>query len=205
VRQEILDHNIIYEFGYTLVLDTLADIRKEAHKQRPKCDVPLYRFARDRPHWWFLNAEDTGYPINGHLRLKVEKNDPQMYGPEGHWDAKDAPVIYIRAAYRTTNKLAEIYWETADRPGFPPEQKIRFPIESDGTFRTYEVDLSRSSLYQGKIRRLRFDPVETGGVGEFVDVESIAFQKNNAPAGTEEKGRVEGVVPELKRKDSVGK
>jgi hypothetical protein len=81
VRQEILDHNIVYEFRYTLVLDNLANIRKEAYKQRPKSAVPVYHFASDRQHWWFLNAEDTGYPIKGHLRLKVEKNDPQMYGP----------------------------------------------------------------------------------------------------------------------------
>ena len=40
VRQEILDHNIVYEYRYTLVLDTLAQIRKEAYKQRPKSTLP---------------------------------------------------------------------------------------------------------------------------------------------------------------------
>lgn len=175
VRQEILDHNIVYEFRYTLVLDNLTNIRKEACKQRPKSALPVYRFTNDRQHWWFLNAEDTGYPINGHLRLKVEKTDPQMYGPDGYWDAKEAPIIYIRAAYRTKNKIAEIYWETTDRPGFPPEQRARFAIEPDGKLRTYEVNLSQSPSYRGHIRRLRFDPVETGEVGDFVDVECISF------------------------------
>jgi hypothetical protein len=177
VRQEILDHNIIYDFRYTLVLDNLANIRKEACKQRPKSALPDYRFASDRQHWWFLNAKDTGYPIEGHLRVEVEKSDPQMYGPEGYWDAKDAPILYIRAAYRTKNKIAEVFWETTDRPGFPPEQSVRFAVEPDGDLRTYEVNLSQSPSYRGQIRRLRFDPVEGGEVGDFVDVESISFTR----------------------------
>jgi hypothetical protein len=178
VRREILDSNIVYEFRYTLVLDNLTNIRKEAYKQRPKCDFPVYRFASDRQHWWFLNAEDTGYPIHAHLRVKVEQNDPQMYGPEGYWDAQDAPILDIRAAYRTKNKIAEVFWETTEKPGFPPEQRARFAVEPDGNLRTYEVDLSQSRSYRGQIRRLRFDPVEAGGPGDFVDVESISFRKN---------------------------
>ncbi len=174
VRQEVLDHNIVYEFRYRLVLDTLTNIRKEAYKHRPKSALPDYRFTNDRQHWWFLNAKDIGYPIKGHLRVKVENNDPQMFGPEGYWNAKDAPVIYIRAAYRTKNNVAVVYWETADKPGFAPHQKVKFTVEPDGKFRTYKVDLSVSPAYRGKIRRIRFDPVEIGEVGEFVDMEFIS-------------------------------
>ena len=90
-----------------------------------------------------MNAEDTGSPLKDSWRLKVEKDDPQMFGPEAFWQAKDAPKIFIRAAYRTTNKTAELFWETADKPGFRTEQSVKFAIEPDGKFRTYEVDLSR--------------------------------------------------------------
>ena len=45
VRQEILDHNIVYEYRYTLVLDTLAQIRKEAYKQRLKSGLPDYNIT----------------------------------------------------------------------------------------------------------------------------------------------------------------
>ena len=179
VRQEILDHNIVYEYRYTLVLDTLAQIRKEAYKQRPKSALPDYNFATDRQHWWFQNAADTGYPIRRHLRLKVEKDDPQMYGPEGFWEAKDVPKIYIRAAYRTQNMTAELFWETTEQPGFPPDQSVRFTVKPDGKVRTYEVELSHSPTYRGKIRRLRFDPVETGVAGDAVDVESISAKTNS--------------------------
>ncbi len=177
VRQEILDHNIVYEYRYTLVLDSLPNIRKEAYRQRPKSGLPDYRFTSDRQHWWFANAEDAGSPIEDHLRLKLEKDDPQLYGPEGFWDAGDAPKVYIRAAYRTTNKVAELFWETAAKPGFPAEQKVRFTVEPDGKFHTYEVDLSASPAYRGKIRRLRFDPVESGAAGDFVNLEFLSVKK----------------------------
>jgi hypothetical protein len=40
VRQEVLDHNIVYEYRYPLVLDSLTNIRQEAYKQRPKSALP---------------------------------------------------------------------------------------------------------------------------------------------------------------------
>lgn len=178
VRQEILDHNIVYDYRYTLVLDSLTNIRKEAYKHRPKSDVPDYRFAGNRQHWWCVNAEDTGFPIKGALRLKIEKDDPQLYGPDGCWKAKDVPKVFIRAAYRTKNTTAELFWETTEKPGFASEQKVRFTVEPDGKFHTYEVDLSASPAYRGNIRRLRFDPVEIGAVGETVDVEFISSKRD---------------------------
>jgi hypothetical protein len=177
VRQEILDYNIVYDYRYTLVLDSLPNIRKEAYKQRPKSSLPDYRFRKDRQHWWLVNADDTGWPVQGCWRLKVEQDDPQMIGPEGGWDAKRVPKIFIRAAYRTKNTAAEPFWERTEKPGFRPEQSVRFPIKPDGELRTYEVDLSRSPAYRGRIRRLRFDPVEAGGAGETVDVELISARK----------------------------
>lgn len=178
VRQEILDHNIVYEYRYRLLLDTLANIRKEALIQRPKSPVPDYRFAKDRQHWWLVNANDRGFPLKDCWRLNVEKNDPQMIGPEGFWHAKDAPTIFIRAAYQTTNKTAELFWETTDRPGFRTDQSVRVTIVPDGKFRTYEVDLSSSATYRGTMRRLRFDPIETGRPGETVDVEFISAKRD---------------------------
>lgn len=174
VRQDILDHNIVYEFRYTLVLDSLTNIRKAAYKQRPTSNRPDYRFTNDRQHWWFQNAEDSGSSAKNGLHLKVEKDDPQLYGPETFWESKDVPKIYIRAAFRTKNKTAQLFWQTAEKPGFPAEQSVRFDIEPDGQFRTYEVDLSGSATYRNTIRRLRFDPVEMGRPGEAVDVEFIS-------------------------------
>ncbi len=178
VRQEILDHKIVYEYRYSLVLDSLQNIRKEAYQQRPTTSAPDFRFRSDRQHWWYVNASDAGAPIKGRLRLKVEQDDPQLIGPEGCWNAADIPTIFVRAAYRTTDTAAELLWETTQKPGFRPEQSIRFTVIADGKFRTYQVQLSSSAAYRGTIRRLRFDPVETGRPGETVDVDFISARND---------------------------
>ncbi|MFO1021809.1 MAG: hypothetical protein U0903_14105 [Planctomycetales bacterium] len=46
VRKEVLDHNIVYEFEYTLVLDSLANIRAEAARVRPKSPFRMPTFSR---------------------------------------------------------------------------------------------------------------------------------------------------------------
>ncbi len=177
IRHEILDHNIVYEYRYTLILDSLRNIRQYARDDRPKSSLPDYRFERDRQHWRLVNAEDTGYPVQGCLRLKVEKDDPHLIGPEAFWDAADVPKLYIRAAYRTRRREAEVFWATKDKPGFSPEQRVQFRVEPDGGFHTYEVDLSASAAYRGKITGLRLDPVNSGAPGEQVDIAFISCKK----------------------------
>ena len=178
VRRELLDHNMVYEYRYALVLDSLKSIRQKAYQQRPTSPAPDYQFKNDRQHWWLVNASDTGFPIKDHWRLKVEQDDPHMIGPECCWHAADVPTIFIRAAYRTTNTTAQLFWETTEKPGFHPEQNVKFAVIPDGKFRTYEVRLSSSAAYRGTIRRLRFDPVETGQPGETVAVEFISASKD---------------------------
>ncbi len=174
IRQEALDHNIVYEYRYSLVLDSLEAIRKEAYRLRPAISGPEYQFATDRQHWWSINVADEGMPLSGAWRLHLEQNDPQLFGPESSWQAKDVPVIYIRAAYKTKQRSGTIFWETASRSGFPVEQSVKFEVIPDGKMRSYRVDLSTSPKYRGEIRRLRFDPVDTGHPGDLVELESFS-------------------------------
>lgn len=176
VRQEILDHQIVYEYRYTLVLDSLDNIRQAAVRQRPPSALPDYRFHADRQHWWFINTCDQGYPIRERLRLQLDQDDPQLYSPEGCWPAAEVPTLYVRAAFRTTNRTAELFWETTDQAGFPAEQSLKFDIIPDGQLRTYAIPLSKSPAYRGTIRRLRFDPVETAKPGETLELEWISHR-----------------------------
>jgi hypothetical protein len=117
-------------------------------------------------------------PVEGCLRLKVEKDDPQMIGPEAFWDAKDMPKLFIRAAYHTKQMEAELFWTTNEQPNFNSERRVRFTIQPDGKFDTYEVDVAGAASYRGKITGQRFDPVDAGSKGEFVDVAFISFAKD---------------------------
>lgn len=180
LRQEILDHNIVYEYRYLLILDTLANIRKLAYQHRPKSNLPDYRFDRDRQHWRLVNAKDAGYPLSGRMRVKVEKHSAQLIGPVSFWKAADVPKAYVRAAFQTTADTATLYWSTTEKPGFADERSVRFKIvpggKTLGEMRTYEINLAKSPGYRGIITGLRLDPPAPGGPGEQVDVEFVSYK-----------------------------
>jgi hypothetical protein len=176
LHNDILDYNIEYEYSYVLIVGSIDDIRGYVYEHAARPAPPAYRFARDRQHWCYGNATDTGWPIDGELKVLVEGNDPQMHGPPGFWQAKDAPKLYIEAAYETSDTHAQVFWARADAPGLSEEKSVHFDIVADGKYRTYEVDLSASPEYRGAITGLRFDPVGAGKPGEFVRVKSISFQ-----------------------------
>ncbi len=173
VRKEILDQNIVYEYRYDLVLDSLDAIRAYAVAHRPVDPRPDYRFTKDRQHWIYADMTDAGFPIEGGLKLHPGKLDPEMIGPEQHWPADSVPRLFIRAAYTRPGR-AEVFWSVAGKPGFSPERKVAFDVIPDGAFHSYEIDLGSHPEYRGTITGLRFDPVSSGVAGEVVKVELIS-------------------------------
>ncbi len=179
---EVLDHNIEYEFRYVLVLGDLAEIRRSVYQRPERPAPPEYRFARDRQHWHFVSAADQGWPIEGELRLKLDQDDPQLIGPEGFWQATDAPRLYIHGAWPPGPDQAEVFFKTAAEPDFSPEKKVTLPLIPDGQYRVYSVDLSQAAGYRGGITGLRFDPLPEGRSGTIVRLRSIGFREPK-PAG----------------------
>lgn len=175
LRKEILDHNIIYTYEYVLILGTVNEIRRYAVSRRPRDTRPDYRFHTDRQHWYYVNAEDTGFPPRNGLHVKLEQGDPQMIGPEQWWQAKEVPVLYLRAAFHTSQDRAEIFWSVPGQ-GFAPERSLSFQIRPDGRFHTYAVELASSPTYTGTIAGLRLDPVPAGQQGDYVQVASLSWR-----------------------------
>jgi hypothetical protein len=178
--EEIIDHNIEYEHRYFLIVGTLADIRKQVYDdpdgvRNPA--PPVYTFAKDRQHWWYQNATDTGWPIKGELHVLLEKPDPQLIGPAGFWLAADAPKLRIEAAFKTQDKQATVFWKRFGDDGFAEARSTAFPINPDGQYHLSEIDLSGSPEYRGGITGLRFDPVGKGHEGDWVKVRRIGLHK----------------------------
>ncbi len=177
LHQEILDHDIEYEYRYFLVVGFLEEIRQRAATLTPKPAPPNYRFARDRQHWTLANATDSGWPIRGELRVKLESNDPQLHGPDSFWRAENAPKLFIEAAFHSAENSARIFWKRHDAHSFSDERSASFAVVPDGKMRVYEIDLSASSEYRGAITGLRLDPVDAGRIGDWARVKSIGFLK----------------------------
>ncbi|MBX3239614.1 MAG: hypothetical protein KIT80_20190 [Chitinophagaceae bacterium] len=174
IGMEILDHNITYDYHYTLILGTLDEIRNYVYKNHSST-LPRFDFKKDRQQWYYQHTTDTGWPIKKELVVRLQK-DAAMTGPITFWKAADAPVLKITAAYPDGVKKAKIYWRSF-RGDFSEQQSMEFDVTGDGKLRTYTVPLRQSSEYKGALTALKLllnagAPVEEG---KTVRIKSIAL------------------------------
>lgn len=163
--------------GLALLSPPATSLRnKTQDTRRTAPTAPSYLFARDRRHWIYANASDSGWPIQGCLDVKLSENDPQVIGPQALWDARSNSTLVIVAAFRTHNPEAKVYWSRFDAPGFSEARSLTFRAVPNGKFETYDIDLSASPEYKGTITGLRFDPEPEGHPGDEVLVKSISFK-----------------------------
>ncbi len=62
-HNEILDHDIVYTYDYTLIVGQLEDIRAAAlEKEKGRTDLYSWKFDGCRDHFWYKNIIDAGIP-----------------------------------------------------------------------------------------------------------------------------------------------
>jgi len=174
---EVIDHNITYEYRYTLILGDLNTIRDYAYSKSKDRRPPRYVFKTDRQHWSFRNTTDKGWPIKGALHVNLQGDDPHLLGPDDCWQAADAPTLYINAACRSRTPEARVFWKTLGDADFSEEKSLPLLLRGTGRYRVYDLDLSASPHYRGLITGLRFDPVPSGRKGDYIKLKSISLRK----------------------------
>jgi len=175
--QEIIDWNIDHSYNYDLIVGDLQSIRKYVYDHAGRPSPPSYKFEKDRQGWYYVNATDTGWPIQGELNVLLEQDDPQLHGPVGSWQAADAGTLAIQAASHTRGNDARIFWNNLGDERFSENKSLGFTLNGDGNYHTYRVKLTDSRAWRGQIIQLRFDPVGTGHKGEWIRIKSMAFEK----------------------------
>ena len=172
--QEVIDHDIVYEYRYEIVPGSLEEIRARARLHRPE-GLPVWTFNTDRQGWHHVNAADTGWRLQGQWELQLEKDDPQFISPMVFWRAEDAPYVIIEAAVRSRQKQAVVFWQGLGDDH--PKDSVKFALDPDGAYHRYAVKLADAPEYKGGMVRLRFDPVGSGAPGEWIKVKRIALAK----------------------------
>ncbi|MBN8417689.1 MAG: hypothetical protein J0L73_02090 [Verrucomicrobia bacterium] len=172
---EILDHNIVYEFHYELMVGTVQEIRAHAASHRPQ-GPPAWNFTQDRQGWHYQNAHDTGWPVQDHLHMLLDQDDPQFISPLAFWQASNAPVLVIDAAFKTTQKQGVVMLQPHGAKSFDSKTVVSFPLVADGGFHRHVIPLSALPAYQGAMVRLRIDPVAKAEPGAWMKVRSVRFE-----------------------------
>jgi hypothetical protein len=166
---EILDHNIVFTYQYSLIVGSLKEIRKYVYNRHGKGALPQWRFAADRQHWLYRNADDDGWPIRDCLVVRMGSKDAALVSPKTCWQAEEAPRLYVRAAFETEATSATVAfrpfddvdagdwpaWGESRRPRPGPVGRASFAIQGDGQVRTIEIDLSAHQDYRGPMTQLQ--------------------------------------------------
>lgn len=173
-RLEVLDHNIVHEYRYDLVLGTVEEIRAHVLARRSR-ELTGWRFASDRQGWHYAQALDGGWPIAGELAVRFTGDDPQLLSPPFFCRAEDAPVLVIDAAFHSAGKTMQVFWTTQDDERTSPERVLSFPVNGDGEFHEVRVRIADAPGYRGGITGLRIDP--PGGEGDSVRVRSVRLER----------------------------
>src|SRR5581483_2243587 len=175
---EVLDHNVVYDSAYALVVGSANDVRTFAAQHRQLEDGPAFAFTGGRDHWTYVNATDAGWPVSRALRVNLDQNDPELIGPQELWPA-GVSTIYVRAAYHgSVDGGAELFWHGAGE-SFSTAKHAVFSIVPDGQLHTYAVPLGPAGP-STRITQLRFDPAFGNDPGAYVEVQYISPQPISA-------------------------
>lgn len=151
IRREILDHNIEYEYSYTLVAGTLEEIRGYVYEHANRQTLPDYNFDTDRQSWILADAKDDGWRMVGEWNVRVVGKNPRLIGPKTFWRVSDVDTIYIRMAISGGASNVTLQWEGLN--GKDAGQK-RFDTIPDGKMYTYLIKLAEHGNYRNVCTRL---------------------------------------------------
>ncbi len=180
LHQDILDHNIQYDYHYVLILDSLQNIRKHIYKNTPSLTLPEYMFQKDRQHWVYQNAQDEGWPIKNQLNITADGAGMQLTGPSSFWKAdKNHKLIIdaeIKAADEKNQSTGRIYWKTSADNKFSASNSISYQWPKDKGSNKHIIDIGQAPGYQGNITGLRIDPFVNSNKGDSIKLKSIIIR-----------------------------
>lgn len=156
-RNEIIDHNIVHEYEYTLLLGSLESIRQQALALQKPRTLPDFRFEQDRQGWYYANAKDQGWPIRDGLQIDLSQDDPQLLSPPLFFRTEDASRLEIELTAEGVGGV-DVYWQALESDGFTAEHRQRAELAAGNQRQTVTVELSGSDSYRGGVVALRIDP-----------------------------------------------
>ena len=121
--------------------------------------------------WTFDSGKTEGFKIVRHmdkltvrlgkLMARTTGNDPGIYTPDNlGLDPANYTKVEITMSTARHHR-AELFWKT-DKAGWSGKRVKYFYINSDGTQRTYVIDMAGHAEWKDTIQQLRIDPLATG-------------------------------------------
>ena len=141
---EILDHNIVYSYDYSLIVGQLDFIRKTANEMDRGNDRTHFCFAHDRDHFYYKNITDKGFPTGGCLdfdfAIGSELKSPALFYSDEKYgeivlDATFEGEIRGEVVLNLYEGIDERHW------GKTREYAIPFHIKGNGERGLHTIDI----------------------------------------------------------------
>lgn len=111
----------------------------------------------DAEGWNAWHQLDAFQVSQGSLNAHSTGDDPYIGSPNFSLEAEEFSIITIRMAV-TAGDSAQLFFITSTSHEYDEAKSIAFPLDGDGKFHTYTLDLSGSRGWQGTITQIRLDP-----------------------------------------------
>ncbi|MBQ8409074.1 MAG: hypothetical protein IJY39_09460 [Clostridia bacterium] len=142
---EVLDHNIVYSYDYSLIVGQLDFIRKTANEMDKQADRRHFSFEHDRDHFYYHNIVDQGFPTGGYLDFDFDKGS-EFKSPAVFFDNQKCKQIILDAEFEgqiTGEIVLKLYEGLDDRHwGKTADHLLPFAIEGAGKRALHAIDIS---------------------------------------------------------------
>ena len=142
---EILDHNIVYTYNYTLIVGQVDFIRETAYALDKKADRRHYCFSHDRDHFYYKNITDKGFPTGGCLDFDFCEGS-ELKSPTVFFDNKTCKSLLLDAEFEgeIAGEVVFTLYEGLDERGWGKTSEFTSPfaISGKGERGIHTVDVS---------------------------------------------------------------
>jgi len=115
----------------------------------------------------------------GVLCFSITGFDPWIYSPRIDVPAEELYVIEVEVA-ASKGEALKLYWITDRSPNWGEDKAALLPIEADGRFHTYELDLRAYRGWSGRVLQLRLDLEPPDAVGAVVCLHRVVLRAKPA-------------------------
>ena len=172
IASEILDHNVIFDYGAEFVVGSITEIRHQAMVLQSKT-LSKWDFSERRNGWIYLTGTDAGFPLKGRGlggTLEPGLETLRLLGPYTFWHASKVKRVRLQISAKAPGSV-RVFWR-----GLPPVDASTKPslwakwretwfdnarsvstMLTPGNKRWVDVDLSENANYKGAICGLGLD------------------------------------------------
>ena len=148
---EIIDHNIVFDYEYTLIVGDLDSIRDYAVSNIKKDKATTFKFESDRQHFSYRGTRDSGLPLNGCLEFDHPAGSVVL-GVNQFYDGSEIKNIVLDAEF---DKDASICFNFNCYDGVYRDRNYQYPMHTvsmeakAGGRQTYTVPVNTDEKFVG--------------------------------------------------------